>query len=115
MVPHRKSLTDHFERIYVLTILLSVPILHYFIPLKLAFVNFYFLPVIAAGYFVGMRFSILGALFCVLVVLLFTILFPNQFAVPSSPEYLISYLLADEQKHDKLLDDLALIKKRMYP
>ncbi len=30
-------------------------------------------------------------------------------------QYLISYLLADEEKHDKLLDDLALIKKRMYP
>jgi DNA polymerase sigma len=30
-------------------------------------------------------------------------------------QYLISYLLADEAKHDKLLDDLALIKKRMYP
>ena len=30
-------------------------------------------------------------------------------------QYLISYLLADEEKHDKLLSDLELIKKRMYP
>ena len=30
-------------------------------------------------------------------------------------QYLLSYLLADEQKHDKLLDDLATIKKGMYP
>ena len=29
--------------------------------------------------------------------------------------YLLSYLLEDEQKHDKLLADLALIKKGMYP
>ena len=30
-------------------------------------------------------------------------------------QYLLSYLLADEQKHDKLLADLELIKKKMYP
>jgi hypothetical protein len=30
-------------------------------------------------------------------------------------EYLLNYLLADEQKHDKLLADLELIKKKMYP
>lgn len=30
-------------------------------------------------------------------------------------QYLVSYLLHDEEKHDKLLADLALIKKRMYP
>ena len=30
-------------------------------------------------------------------------------------QYLISYLLHDEEKHDKLLSDLELIKKRMYP
>ena len=30
-------------------------------------------------------------------------------------QYLLHYLLADEQKHDKLLADLDLIKKKMYP
>jgi hypothetical protein len=30
-------------------------------------------------------------------------------------QYLLQYLLADEQKHDKLLADLELIKKKMYP
>jgi len=29
-------------------------------------------------------------------------------------QYLLSYLLADEQKHEKLLNDLELIKKGMY-
>jgi bacterioferritin (cytochrome b1) len=29
--------------------------------------------------------------------------------------YLLSYLLADEKKHDKLLADLELIKRKMYP
>ena len=30
-------------------------------------------------------------------------------------QYLLSYLLADEQKHDQLLADLERIKKKMYP
>ena len=30
-------------------------------------------------------------------------------------QYLISYLLEDEKKHDKLLADLELVKKQMYP
>jgi hypothetical protein len=30
-------------------------------------------------------------------------------------EYLLNYLLVDEQKHDKLLSDLEVIKKGMYP
>lgn len=29
--------------------------------------------------------------------------------------YLLHYLQADEEKHDKLLEDLELIKKKMYP
>lgn len=30
-------------------------------------------------------------------------------------QYLLTFLQADEQKHDKLLSDLELIKKGMYP
>ena len=30
-------------------------------------------------------------------------------------EYLLHYLLADEQKHDHLLESLEKIKKGMYP
>lgn len=30
-------------------------------------------------------------------------------------QYLLEYLLVDEQKHDKLLSDLDLIKRGMYP
>ena len=30
-------------------------------------------------------------------------------------QYLLSYLLADEEKHNKMLSDLDLIKKGMYP
>ncbi len=30
-------------------------------------------------------------------------------------QYLLNYLLEDEKKHDRLLSDLELIKKKMYP
>jgi|SaaInl4_150m_RNA_FD_contig_31_1825685_length_1274_multi_3_in_0_out_0_2 hypothetical protein len=30
-------------------------------------------------------------------------------------QYLLEYLLVDEEKHDKLLSDLELVKKGMYP
>jgi hypothetical protein len=30
-------------------------------------------------------------------------------------EYLLNYLLEDERKHDKLLEDMSIIKKGMYP
>ena len=30
-------------------------------------------------------------------------------------QYLVNYLIVDEEKHDKLLDDLNLIKMGMYP
>ena len=31
------------------------------------------------------------------------------------PEYFLNYLLEDEEKHDRLLDNLSKIKKGMYP
>jgi len=30
-------------------------------------------------------------------------------------EYLLHYLLKDEQKHNEILDELAPIKNKMYP
>ncbi len=33
----------------------------------------------------------------------------------AAQQYLLGYLLADEKKHDKLLADLDLIKKNMFP
>ena len=31
------------------------------------------------------------------------------------PKYLLTYLLEDEKKHDKMLEDIVLIKRGMYP
>lgn len=75
----------YFEHVFVLLTLVATALINYFIPNKFAFLNFYFLPVILAGYYLGRRKAVLGAFFCVLVVSLYVILFPEWFQLrPSS-------------------------------
>ena len=64
-----KSLVfKHFEKILVLVISLIVISANLFIFQQLAFLNFYYLPVLISGYVLGRRMSILTALFCVVLV-----------------------------------------------
>jgi len=51
----------YFESHFILVVLVSILLLNYFIYAKVAFLNFYNLPVIAAGYFLGRRAAVLGA------------------------------------------------------
>lgn len=55
-------LLRNFEQALVLVILLTTALIHWFIPQKVAFLNFYFLPVILGGYYLGQRKAALGAL-----------------------------------------------------
>ncbi len=86
--------SEKFEHIFVLSILAAVAIINYFIPQKVAFFNFYFLPVILAGYFLGFRKSILGAFLCILLVSGYTIISPDLFIMPSTRLDLYLYILA---------------------
>ncbi|RPJ82987.1 MAG: response regulator, partial [Deltaproteobacteria bacterium] len=86
--------SEKFEHIFVLSILAAVAIINYFIPQKVAFFNFYFLPVILAGYFLGFRKSILGAFLCILLVTGYTIISPDLFIMPSTRMDLYLYILA---------------------
>jgi putative two-component system response regulator len=58
----------HFEEILILTISLIVVSASFFIFQQLAFLNFYYLPVLVAGYVLGRRMSILTAIFCVALI-----------------------------------------------
>ncbi len=58
----------YFESHFIFLILISIVLINYFIYAKLAFLNFYNLPVIAAGYFLGRRAAVLGAFFIILMV-----------------------------------------------
>ena len=54
----------HWEDIIILLTLLSVAAVHYLIYSKIAFLDFFYLLVVLAGYYVGKRLAILGAFFC---------------------------------------------------
>jgi class 3 adenylate cyclase len=72
-------LAEHFEFLFVNTILIVTTLILVFLPHKLAFLNIYFLTVILAGYFLGKRLAILGSFLCILVVGIYVFMFPDQF------------------------------------
>ena len=72
-------LADHFEFLFVNTILIVTTVILVFLPHKLALLNVYFLSVILAGYFLGKRPAVLGSFLCILVVGIYVALFPDEF------------------------------------
>ena len=79
----KRYLVANFENMFVLMTLLSTAVVNYLVPAKLAFLNFYFLPIILAGYFLGRRTAVLGALLCALMIAVYVVLFPEAFSVSS--------------------------------
>lgn len=75
----KRYLKQNLELAFVLTILISVGILTYYIPYKLAFLNFFFIPVFFASLFLGMRRTILGALLCISWIIVFVTFSPESF------------------------------------
>lgn len=84
MEPLKVYLLKNFEQAFVLLVLCATALLNYFIPQKIAFLNFYFLPIILGGYYLGQRKAVLGALLCVLVVCLYVIVTPESFHAADS-------------------------------
>ena len=77
----KRYLIENFEQIFVLFILLSVAGITYFIPYKLAFLNFYFIPILLAAYYLGVRKALLGGVLCTLMVIIYTYYFPEAFMI----------------------------------
>ena len=69
----------NFEQVFVLVVLVATALINYFIPQKVSFLNFYFLPIILMGYYLGRRRAMLGAFLCVLLVTGYVLLFPEAF------------------------------------
>jgi len=85
----------NFEKIVILSVLLGIIVINYFVSYKLAFLNFFYLPIIVAGYYLGKRMAVLTALFSISIVVLFTILFPSSFFTPGIDKiYIIVSLTA---------------------
>ena len=72
-------LIENFERIFIVgTFVITIGI-NYFLPYKTAFLNFYFLAIIMAGYYLGRRQAVLGAFLCILVVSIYVVMDPESF------------------------------------
>lgn len=67
----RTFLHSRAELLLVITILIVVSAVFHWIPYKIAFLNFFYIPVLAAGYFMGARRAILSGVLCVLLVLIY--------------------------------------------
>src|SRR5207244_9149204 len=58
----------HFERIFVLVLVLAMAAIHALVDQKFAFLSFYYLPMILAGFYGGRRFAVMAGVFVVALV-----------------------------------------------
>lgn len=63
----------HFETTLIIIILLGIVAVAFLVHYKIAFLNFFFLPVILAGYYLGKRQAVLAACLCVLLITLYLV------------------------------------------
>jgi adenylate cyclase len=87
-------LLSNFENLFVLVTLLSTAVVNHFVPAKLAFLNFYFLPIILAGYYLGRRSAVLGALLCSLMIAIYVVLFPDAFKTGGASRDVYTHIAA---------------------
>ena len=77
----RNFLARHLEPVFVALLATMVVAVFYYFPYKIAFLNFFYLPVLVAAYFLGRRKAVLGATFAVLLMVFFAYLHPDWFTV----------------------------------
>lgn len=75
----------YFEQSFVLLVLISIVLIFYFLPNKLAMLNFFYIPILGAAYYINHRGAMLGSIFCVFTVILFAWLYPSNFFVEQTP------------------------------
>jgi len=79
MEQFKQFILRHFEKLLVCIILATAFIGTYLVEEKFIILNFYYLPVLVAGYFLGRRMGVLTAVFSILAVLICTLAFPQRF------------------------------------
>jgi putative nucleotidyltransferase with HDIG domain len=75
----KQFIIHHFETILVGVILLAAFLGMYLIEERSIVLNFYYLPVLLAGYFLGRRMGLLTAVLSVLIVVVNVLVFPRSF------------------------------------
>jgi hypothetical protein len=83
----------HFEESLVLAIALIIIVVNFFVIQKLAFLNFYYLPVLVAGYVLGRKMALLASLFCIVLIAFSAINNPHLFLVDTGPLLLATDLM----------------------
>src|SRR5262245_8298869 len=73
---------SHFEALIIVSIFAGVLLMNFLVVQKAAFLNFYYLPALIAGYALGRRMALLASMLSVGFVVLFsTVLAPDRFAL----------------------------------
>jgi len=83
----------NFEKIFILTSVIAAALITYLVPNNISFLNFFFLPVILAGYYVGVRLSVPGAVFCACVVVLYAVVSPAKFQPPQDTVQVVLFVV----------------------
>ncbi|MCI5222528.1 MAG: HD domain-containing protein [Candidatus Electrothrix sp. AR4] len=87
-------ITKNFEAVFVLSLIVSIALTNFFVTQELAFLNFYFLPVIISGYYLGWRRTVLSATLCIVFITLYFLLYPDHFTMESTRREVALHLLA---------------------
>ena len=77
----KSYIEKNFEAIFVLTVLVAVALINYFIPHKVAFLDFYYIPVLLSAFYLGKRNTFYGSVLCVFLVVIFIFIKPDSFYV----------------------------------
>jgi len=77
----RNFIVRHLEFLFILLVAMIVVVVFYLLPYKIAFLNFFYLPVLVAAYFLGKRAAVMGAVLCFLSGILFAYYRPEWFTV----------------------------------
>lgn len=80
MEQFKQILVRHFERILVVVILVVALLGTYFVEEKSVVLNFYYLPVLLASYFLGRRMGLLTAVLSILIIAICALVFPGFFS-----------------------------------
>src|ERR1700732_3489625 len=77
----RNFVVRHLEGLFILLVIAIVGAVFYLFLYKIAFLNFFYLPVLSAAYFLGKRKAVMMAVLCFLSGVLFAYYRPDWFAV----------------------------------
>jgi len=86
-------LCGNFEKLFIICSVCAAALIIYLIPNNISFLNFFFLPVILAGYYVGIRLSVPGAVFCVCAVVFYTLISPVELQRPQDTAQVILFVI----------------------